>query len=106
MILVPHGCRSLGYNRRTMAAFMGGSAPAMASQIADGFILVSTATLKGYLPGELQSLRQELEKVLRDARSVVPPQDDALLQQARHRKIARVSSAVQVVQARLSTRSH
>lgn len=85
---------------------MGGSAPAMASQIAEGFILVSTATLKGYLPNELQALRQELEKVLRDTRSLVPPQDDALLQQARHRKIARVSSAVQVVQARLSIRGH
>jgi hypothetical protein len=89
-----------------MVGFMGGSAPAMASQIADGFILVNTATLKGYLPNELQALRQELEKVLRDTRSLVPPSDDALQQQARHRKIARVSSAVQMVQARLSARGH
>jgi hypothetical protein len=87
-----------------MANFMGGSAPAMASQIAEGFILLSTATLKGYLPTELQALRQELEKALRDARALVPPQDDALQQQARNRKIARLSSAVQVVSARLTTR--
>jgi len=89
-----------------MASFMGGSAPAMASQIAEGFILLSTATLKGYLPTELQALRQELEKALRDTRSLVPPQDDALQQQARNRKIARLSSAVQVVHAKLTTRGH
>ncbi len=44
-----------------MANFMGGSAPAMAAQIADGFILVSAATLKGYGPGDLASLKIELE---------------------------------------------
>ena len=89
-----------------MASYMGGSAPAMASQIAEGFILLSTATLKGYLPTELQLLRQELEKVLRDTRSLVPPQDDALQQQDRNRKIARLSSAVQVVHAKMTTRGH
>jgi hypothetical protein len=79
----------------------------MASQIADGFILVSTATLKGYLPSELQSLRQELEKVLRDTRSLVPPQDDALQQQSPPPEDRPgSSSAVQVVQARLSVRGH
>ena len=89
-----------------MASYMGGSAPAMASQIAEGFILLSTATLKGYLPTELQLLRLELEKALRDTRSLVPAQDDALQQAARNRKIARLSSAVQVVQAKLTTRGN
>ena len=65
-----------------MANFMGGSAPAMASQIAEGYILLSPNTLRGYLPGELASLRVELEKLQRDARAVVPPQDDALVQMA------------------------
>src|SRR5258708_4916746 len=40
-----------------MANFMGGSAPAMATQIADGFIRVSSATLKGYGPGDLDADR-------------------------------------------------
>jgi hypothetical protein len=87
-----------------MANFMGGSAPAMASQIAEGYILVSANTLRGFLPGELASLRVELEKLQRDARAVVPPQDDALAQQARNRKIARISSALQVVVNKMTAR--
>jgi hypothetical protein len=87
-----------------MANFMGGSAPAMANQIAEGYILLSANTLRGYLPGELASLRVELEKQQRDARAVVPPQDDALAQQARNRKIARISSALQVVVNTMTTR--
>jgi hypothetical protein len=87
-----------------MANFMGGSAPAMANQIAEGYILLSMNTLRGYLPGELASLRVELEKLQRDARAVVPPQDDALAQQARNRKIARISSALQVVVNKMTTR--
>jgi hypothetical protein len=87
-----------------MANFMGGSAPAMANQIAEGYILLSPNTLRGYLPGELASLRVELEKLQRDARAVVPPQDDALAQQARNRKIARISSALQVVVNKMTAR--
>ncbi len=87
-----------------MPNWMGGSCPAMANQIAEGFILLSSANLKGFLPGDLQALRLELEKLLRTARAEVPPQDDALAQQGRNRKIARISSAVQVVQNQLTTR--
>ena len=87
-----------------MANYMGGSAPAMANQIAEGYILLSTNTLRGFAPGELSLLRQELEKLQRDARAVVPPQDDALAQQARNRKIARLSSALQVVTNKMTTR--
>ena len=87
-----------------MASFMGGSAPAMASQIADGYILVGSHTLKGYLKGELQLLRAELEKLQRETRAEVPPQDDAMALQARNRKIGRLSSALQVVSSKLTTR--
>jgi hypothetical protein len=87
-----------------MANFMGGSAPAMASQVAEGFILLSANTLRGFAPGELVLLRTELEKLQREARAVVPPQDDALANQARNRRIARISSAIQVVNARQTLR--
>jgi len=87
-----------------MANYMGGSAPAMASQISEGYILLSTNTLRGFTPGELALLRQELEKLQRDARAVVPAQDDALAQQARNRKIARLSSALQVVINKMTAR--
>lgn len=88
-----------------MANFMGGSAPAMAAQIADGFILLSPATLKGFGPGDLASLKVELEKLQRDARAQVPPADDAQANQARNRRIARLNSAVQVVQNRMTART-
>jgi hypothetical protein len=88
-----------------MANFMGGSAPAMASQIAEGFILVSQATLKGFGPGDLASLRAELDRLLRDTRALVPPQDDAQANQARNRKIARLNSAMQVVHGKMTARS-
>lgn len=87
-----------------MANWIGGSCPAMANQIAGGFCVISAANLKGYLPGELQLLRFELEKLLRTARAEVPPQEDALAQQARNHKIGRLSSAVQVVQYQMTSR--
>ena len=87
-----------------MANWMGGSCPAMAAQISGGFLLLSTANLKGFLPAELQLLKFELEKVLRNARAEVPPQDDALAQQARNHKISRLSSALQVVQHQMTSR--
>ena len=56
-----------------MANWIGGSCPAMANQIAGGYCLLSAATLRGFLPGELQLLRFELEKLLRNVRAEVPP---------------------------------
>jgi len=87
-----------------MANWMGSSCPAMANQIAGGFMLLSSANLKGFLPGELQALKFELEKLLRNVRSEVPPQDDALAQQSRNHKISRLSSALQVVQHQMTSR--
>ena len=87
-----------------MANFMGGSAPAMATQVADGFILLSLNSLKGFGPGDLMSLKAELEKLLRETRAEVPPQDDALANQARNRRITRVSSALQVIHAKITTK--
>lgn len=87
-----------------MANWIGGSCPAMANQIAGGYCVISAATLRGFLPGELQLLRFELEKQLRTVRSEVPPQDDALAQQGRNHKIGRLTSAVQVVQYQMTSR--
>ncbi len=87
-----------------MANWMGGSCPAMAAQIAGGFMLLSSANLKGFLPAELQTLKFELERLQRNARAEVPPQDDALAQQARNQKISRLSSALQVVQHQMTSR--
>ena len=87
-----------------MANWMGGSCPAMAGQVMNGFIMLNAGHLKGFLPGELQLFRLELDKLLRNVRAEVPPQDDALAQQARNHKIGRLSSALQVVQNQLTMR--
>jgi len=76
----------------------------MANQISEGYILLSANTLKGFLPADLNLLRAEVDKLLRTARAEVPPQDDALAQQARNRKISRLNGAVQVIQHKLTTR--
>jgi hypothetical protein len=81
---------------------MGGSASNMASQICEGFILMSPATIKTYSPSDLQLLKAELEKLQRDARAGVPPQDDAQAAQMRNRTISRLGSAIQVIASRLS----
>ncbi|HXK12363.1 MAG TPA: hypothetical protein VMT70_22185 [Vicinamibacteria bacterium] len=87
-----------------MANWMGGSCPAMALQIAGGFCTVTVATLKGFLPTELNALKLELEKQLRNTRAEVPPQDDALAQQARNHKIGRLTAALQVVNNQIFAR--
>jgi hypothetical protein len=87
-----------------MANFTGGSAPAMANQILEGYVLLNKNTLKGFTPGDLSALRQELDKLQRTIRAEVPAQDDALAQQARNRKIARLSSALQVINGLLTGR--
>jgi hypothetical protein len=87
-----------------MANFTGGSAPAMASQIAGGYQLVNANSLKGFAPAELTNLRFELDKLLREVRAEVPPQQDALAQQARNHKIARLTSAMQVVSHQMTAR--
>jgi hypothetical protein len=87
-----------------VANYIGGSAPAMANQVAEGFILLAANALRTFNPAELNLLRQEIEKLQREARAVVPPADDALAQQARNRKIARLGSALQVINHQLTGR--
>ena len=87
-----------------MANYTGGSAPAMATQIAGGFHLLNANSLRGFAPGDLTNLRMEVDKLLREARAEVPPQQDAIALQARNHKIARLSSAMQVINNQMTTR--
>ncbi len=87
-----------------MGNFLGGSAYAMARQIADGFMLVSQATLKRLTRQDLTQLQFEIQKILIDQRANQPPADDVKALQARNRKISRISNASQVIQGRLSGR--
>ena len=87
-----------------MPSFIGGSAPAMANQVLEGYHLLNKNTLKGFTPGELGMIKAELEKLQRDVRSQTPDQEDAVAQQARNRKISRLSSALQVIGAQIMGR--
>lgn len=82
-----------------MSPYMGGSAPAMANQIADGYSLVTSVQLKRLTTGELSQLEFELERMLRDLRGSVVPQDDMVALQARNRRLLRLTGAVRQVQA-------
>ncbi len=81
-----------------MSPYMGGSAPAMASQVADGYTLISAPQLKRLLDNELEQLQVELEKIVRDIRSEPMNLEDVPAINARNRKISRITGALQQIQ--------
>jgi hypothetical protein len=85
-----------------MANFIGGSAYSMASQVAEGYLLLNHTHLKKLGKGDLAVLQQELNKVLTEARGNQPPLEDIQAQQHRNRKISRLTSALQMVQQKLT----
>jgi hypothetical protein len=80
-----------------MSRFMGGSASAMARQIADGFTLVTAVTLKRLQVPELDTLLFELDKRLRDLRGTVVDLEDLKGIQKRNRTMSRVENACRVI---------
>ena len=87
-----------------MSPYMGGSAPAMAAQVGDGYTLISAVQLKRLLDPELDQLQVELEKMLRDIRSVVVSLEDIPAIQARQRRMTRITGALQQIQMTKSKR--
>jgi len=85
-------------------AFMGGSAFAMARDIAEGYILLNAAVLRRMTPEELKQLRFELDRVLTTLRGEQIPQDQMAQLQARNRKVSRLNSAVSMINGQLLAR--
>ncbi len=85
-------------------AYMGGSAYAMANSLMDGYILPSPVNLKRLSTEELRELQFEIEKLLRDQRSIVPDQADTLALQKRNMRLLKLSQAMSVLQNFLSLR--
>ena len=85
-----------------MSSFIGGSAYAMASQIAEGYLLLNHTHLKKLSKADLTSLQHEINRVLTEARGNQPPLDDVQAQQQRNRKISRLTGAQTMVQHRLT----
>jgi hypothetical protein len=73
---------------------MGGSAPAMANQIAEGYTLLTAVQLKRLTDPEMDLLLFELEKILRDARGEQVNLEDIPALQVRNRKLSRLQNAI------------
>jgi len=82
-----------------VSGFAGGSAWAMAREIAGGFILVTDRTFRPMSPAQLNQLAHEVERLLRELRGGATS-DEALLElQGRQRKIQRLNTAMMVLRA-------
>ena len=82
-----------------MASFVGGSAPAMARQVCDGYTLVSAPMLKRLTVQQLDQLIFELDKSLRTTRSEPVNLDDQQTNAKRNRRISRIEGALRVIKA-------
>ena len=71
-----------------MGTFQGGSAPAMASQVCDGYSLLSQVSLKRLSLEQMTKLEFEIEKRLRATRSDTVDLNDQPALQARNRRIS------------------
>jgi hypothetical protein len=76
-----------------MGSFIGGSAYGMANQIAEGYVLMTSATLRKFQLAEVKALEMELEKLSREVRAENPPLDDTQALQKRNRKLGRLNQA-------------
>ncbi len=80
-----------------MSNFVGGSAFSMATQISEGHILLNIHHLKRLTVNEINLVKQELEKILREVRGDQPPLDQIELLQKRNRKISRINQAMMIL---------
>ncbi len=87
-----------------MGTFQGGSAPAMASQVCDGYSLLSQVSLKRLSLDQMTKLEFEIEKRLRATRSEIVDLNDQPALQARNRRISRIEGAVRVLRQTIQMR--
>jgi hypothetical protein len=71
----------------------------VASDVADGYVSLNPVVLKKYEKHEVDALLKELEKLTRDTRSQVVPQDDSEASATRSRRLLRLSQANVVLQS-------
>ena len=80
-----------------MGSYQGGSAPAMARQVCDGYTLLSQLSLKRLSLEQMTSLEFELDKRLRETRSEAVDLNDQPALLARNRRISRIEGALRVL---------
>ena len=69
----------------------------MAADLSEGYVTLNPVSLKKYERHEVDALAKELERLTRDLRSQIVPQDDAEASQAKNRKLLRLSQATIVL---------
>jgi hypothetical protein len=80
-----------------MGSFIGGSAYAMARDVAEGLILLNSSVLKKFTVAELKQLAFELDRVQKEARADQPAVDDTQAIQKRGRKLSRITAGLQIL---------
>jgi hypothetical protein len=82
-----------------MANFPGGSAWAMAKEVADGVVLVTERTFQRFDAGQLEKLAFELDRALRDARGEAVALEDIQAIQLKNRKLSRLTGALTMLRS-------
>ena len=72
---------------------------AMVRDIAEGYIIVSEHTFKKFQPQDIQSFLVELDKLLREIRSVMTSPDDMEALQRKNRKLQRLNQVQTIMGA-------
>ncbi len=80
-----------------MGSYIGGSAPAMARQVCDGFTLLSQATLKRLDLAQMRTLEFEIDKRLRETRSEPMDLENQVALIKRNRRLSRIEGAIRVL---------
>jgi hypothetical protein len=80
-----------------MGNFSGGSAPSMANQLMEGYIMLSPPMMKRLSPSELRELKMELVKLQREVRAQRVPLDDSLATRQKNHRLQKISSALMVL---------
>ncbi|HSN57517.1 MAG TPA: hypothetical protein VLT32_22800 [Candidatus Sulfomarinibacteraceae bacterium] len=87
-----------------MGNYMGGSAPAMANQVCDGYTLLTATILKRLTLDQMQQLEFEMDKRLRETRGTQPDLQDQVALQQRNRRLSRIEAQIRVLRHTMQQR--
>ena len=79
--------------------FPGGSAYAMARDVAEGYLLVTERTFKTLTRPDLDQLTFEIDRHLRELRGDQPSLDDLVAIQGRQRRMQRLNAALMMLRS-------
>ncbi len=82
-----------------MAAFPGGSAWAMAKDIAGGYLLVTERTYQRFELGQLDLFAFELDRALRDTRGEQVALEDLEAIKTKNRRLTRLTGALSMLKS-------